>query len=115
MQSVLGIDLGLSWRSTGSAVLSFAGDLWLSCTLGPIVWPETECDPASIASSIIEFALTNRVAAVGLDGPQGWRDPLGAGTFVGRECERLTRTPGKTGAFGISIPGTWIRWIQSSI
>ena len=115
MNSVLGIDLGLSWQSTGSAVVSFDGDLWLRCTLGPIVWPETECNAGSIAASVVEFALRNRIAAVSFDGPQGWRDPVGAGTFVGRECERLTRTPGKTGTFGVSIPGTWIHWIRSSI
>jgi hypothetical protein len=115
VKSVLGIDLGLSWQSTGSAVVSFDGDLWLRCTLGPIVWPETECNARLIAASIVEFALRNRIAAVSFDGPQGWRDPVGAGTFVGRECERLTRTPGKTGTFGVSIPGTWIRWIRSSI
>jgi len=115
MRSVLGIDLGLQWRSIGSAVLSFDDIHWVSCTPGAVVWPETVCDPSTIAGVIVEFALKNKICAISLDGPQGWRDPDAPGGFVGRECERLTRTPGKTGKFGVAIPGTWLRWIRASV
>jgi hypothetical protein len=115
MCNVLGIDLATNWRSIGSAVLSFDGARWINCTTGAIVWPRSTCDAAAIADAILGFALENNISAISLDGPQGWRDPLTPGRFVGRECERLTRTPGKTGTFGVAKPQTWIRWIQCSI
>jgi hypothetical protein len=46
---------------------------------------------------------------------QGWRDPNNPSKFVGRECERETRTPGKTATYGVSVPKTWIRWIRFSV
>jgi len=115
MISVLGIDLAINWRSIGSAVLSFDGARWIECTTGAIVWPESTCDAAAIADAILAFALENKISAISLDGPQGWRDPATPGNFVGRDCERVTRTPGKTGTFGVAKPQTWIRWIQCSI
>jgi hypothetical protein len=115
MKSVLGIDLGASWQTTGSAVLSFEKRDWVACTPGAIVWPESACTPALFAATIIRFALENNIGAISLDGPQGWRDPEVSGNFVGRDCERLARTPGKTGTFGNSKPGSWLAWIQFSI
>ena len=68
MRSVLGVDLGSSWHSMGSAVLSFNDTRWTSCTLGVIAWPATICEPTAIADAILAFALNNN-----MDGPQGWR------------------------------------------
>ena len=115
MKSVLGVDLGASWQTTGSAVLWFDDVGWISYVAGPIAWPNSPCGAEAIADAIADFALKNNIYAVSLDGPQGWRDPTSSNGFVGRDCERLTRTPGKTGTFGISIPRTWTRWIQCSI
>jgi hypothetical protein len=115
MDIVAGIDLGLDWPTLGSAMMSFAGAQWLHWYLGPIQWPSSRCVPETIVAAIVEFALGNNVSAISLDGPQGWRDPFAASSFVGRECERVTKTPGKTGTFGLSIPSTWLRWICSSI
>jgi hypothetical protein len=75
MISVLGIDLATNWRSLGSAVLSFEDARWIDCVPGAIVWPESTCDAAAIADAILTFALENRISAISLDGPQGWRDP----------------------------------------
>ena len=115
MRNVAGIDLGSSWETTGSAILSFNDAGWHSCTLETIAWPASPCDPEAMANAIVSFALRHDVCAIGLDGPSGWRDSKVPGSFVGRECERLTLTPGKTGTFGVVKPGTWISWIQRSI
>jgi len=115
MRSVLGVDLGSRWQTIGSAVLSFDDTQWVRCTIGAIAWPTSPCDAEAIADTILSFALKSDISAISLDGPQGWRDPATPGAFVGRECERVTRTPGKTGTFGVAVPRTWIHWIQCSI
>jgi hypothetical protein len=114
MKNVLGVDLGMHWHSTGTAIVSFGDADWINCRLGAIAWPNTPFSPAAIAEAIVAFALENEIRAISLDGPQGWRDPRTHGNFVGRDCERLTRTPGKTGTFG-TANGGWIRWIECSI
>ena len=62
MRSVLGVDLGSSWDSTGSAVLSFDDARWISCTPGAIAWPESICD----AAAIVAFTLKNNIYAISL-------------------------------------------------
>ena len=106
MRTVLGLDLGCYWYSIGAAVLSFEDRKWIGCKLGAIEWPESACTAAEIAKVIVEFSLERQISAVSIDGPQGWRDPTKPGNFVGRECERMTGTPGKTGTFGTSYPAT---------
>ncbi len=115
MRSVLGVDLGASWHTLGSALLSFDEARWTCCISGAIAWPDWTCNAGTIADAIVGFALKNNICAISLDGPQGWRDPVTPGSFVGRECEKLTKTPGRTGTFGVAKPQTWIRWIQCSI
>jgi len=115
MGKVLGVDLGLTWAKIGSATLSFDDKGWIDCRPGVIEWPQSTCDPAAVVNAIVRFALDNDIRAISLDGPQGWRDPGTPGSFVGRDCDRLTRTPGKAGTYGVTKPGTWIRWIRCSI
>jgi len=115
MQKVLGVDLGSHWKSIGTAILAFDAAGWIACKPEAIAFPKTACSPASIADQILSFALQSQICAISLDGPQGWRDPATQGRFVGRECERLTRTPGKTGTFGVAKPRTWVEWIRCSI
>ena len=117
---VLGVDLGLSWGSTGTALLEFASNpepRWLSCTTDVVRWPKLTISASAIADAIHQHALAHRIAAVSIDGPQGWRDPdrQDDGSIHCRLCEQRTRTPGKTGPFGIVLPATWTRWVTFSI
>ena len=49
-----------------------------------------------------------------LDGPQGWRAEVSQHPDM-RECERLTRTPGKTGLPTVMKPRSWTRMAEFSI
>lgn len=76
----------------------------------------SRCGRPSVADAIDAFALANGVAALSIDGPQGWRDagaPVEQG--VGRACERRARTLGKTGVAGTTFPANQIGWIGFSI
>ena len=77
--TVLGIDLACkSWKDNGSATLTFssgAGGPWTGCQTGVIPWPAGDLCPAAMAEVIDDYAAGNDIAAVSLDGPQGWRDP----------------------------------------
>jgi hypothetical protein len=69
-----------------------------------------------VARAIDEFAVEYGVAAVSVDGPQGWRSPdAGSRPGVGRKCEYDARTPGKTGEYSICFPGTYLSWVRFSI
>jgi len=111
----LGIDLACNWQSIGSALLEFRADQWVACNAGAVAWPSLACTPEAVAAAIDAFAIEHGVGAVSLDGPQGWRDPASPSGFVGRQCERATRTPGKTGTYGVTLPRTWLRWVRFSI
>jgi hypothetical protein len=71
--------------------------------------------PSALANAIDEFALEHCVAAVSLDGPQAWRDPDRADSFVGRACERSARAPGRVGPAGTVRPGPMLGWVRFSI
>lgn len=118
-RTVLGVDLGMSWASNGSALLSFApgaAHAWRACSLNVLAPQSQPPTAASLASAIDTLARERGVHAASLDGPQGWRDPnAGARAGVGRCCEYAAGTPGKTGPYGVSYPKTWINWIRLSI
>ncbi|UQA59643.1 hypothetical protein [Polyangium aurulentum] len=112
--TALGIDLACRrWKDVGSALVAFDARRWIEVRPGAIAWPHAEeLKPRALARTIDEFATANEVRAIALDGPQAWRDPAAAPRRgVGRSCEYATRTPGKTGTFGKSYPGTWLGWV----
>ena len=80
-------------------------------------WPAEDLTPSAVARAIDQFARTHDIAAVSVDGPQGWRDAAASSKRkgVGRACEYATRTPGKTGTRGVAYPSTFLRWIRFSI
>jgi hypothetical protein len=119
---VLGIDLAcINWADNGSATLSFVpgeSGHWTRCELGVIDWPKEplNCDSTRMAAVIDQFARDNGIGAVSLDGPQGWREPNAASRKgVGRWCEFVTRTQGKTGEYGTTYPRNQRPWIQFCI
>ena len=112
--SVLAIALGSSWSTMGSAVIRIENRAWVDCETAVIQWPAYACNPRVIADAILDFAVRQGVCHQSR-WPAGWRDPAVPGRFVGRECERITRTPGKTAVFGVAKPRTWLRWIQCCI
>ena len=119
-RSVLGVDLASKrWRDIGAALLTFTPEerSWKKIVPSVIPWPnEKALTPTALAEAIDNFAQANRVMAVSIDGPQGWRDPAApAARGVGRGCERHALTPGKTGPWGRTYPSNQIGWISFSI
>jgi hypothetical protein len=120
MRRVLGIDVAsASWSDNGSAVIELdeVSGTFTGVTAPAIRWPTGSLTPAALAFAIDTFARARGVAAVALDGPQGWRDP---GTDpgqpgVGRRCEYACRTQGKTGVYPNTFPANQRGWIQFSI
>ena len=113
---VLGVDLASGrWRDNGSALLAFDGDGWRELSVGVVAWPaEGRPTADALAASIDAFCRAHGVAAVSLDGPQGWRDPALPPGW-GRASERAARTPGKTGPPGSCVPGTYLAWVTLSV
>jgi hypothetical protein len=69
-----------------------------------------------MSNAIRQFVHDEGIAAVSLDGPQGWRLPnVENRRGVGRWCEFQARTQGKTGEFGRTYPGTQQPWIRFCI
>ncbi|HEY0983598.1 hypothetical protein [Schlesneria sp.] len=117
---VLGIDLASrSWQDNGSAILGFtSGDAaaWQTVECGCIDWPDIQLSPKSMAQTIEKIVRERNIAAVSLDGPQGWREPLaGERRGVGRVCEYEARCQGKTGEYGRTYPQTQHGWIKFCI
>lgn len=116
---VLGIDLASSWKNLGSALLVVAddGSRVLEVRPGVIEWPSADFSPQQLAEHIDGFARAQRVAAIALDGPQGWRDPATSPTLrgVGRRCELSARTQGKVGVKPRTYPANQRAWIEHSI
>src|SRR4051812_9010072 len=78
MPKVLGIDLASSsWTAIGAATIEFedTGQRFTGVTPTAIQWPSTLLTPAALADTIDSFAREQRITAVAMDGPQGWRDP----------------------------------------
>src|SRR5688572_29887509 len=120
MVKVLGVDLASGeWTNNGTAVLGFEpGEVAFRELLVPALsWPDCRLTPEALASAIDDFARSNHISAVSLDGPQGWRDPSTRNDLpgVGRRCEYLCKTQCKTGEYGHSYPGSQRRWIEFSI
>ena len=119
---VLGVDLASrTWADNGTALIEFEGNNWISVQVKCIQWPGDELSPLAMATAIDRFAKKNDVSAVSLDGPQGWREPNAPQRKgVGRWCEYLTRTQGKTGERGAgergrAYPKTQYGWISFCI
>ena len=119
--SVLGVDLGPgNWANNGSALIRFdeTGPLWRTIACRVIDWPTSRLlSPGTVANVIDEFARAVDIAAVSIDGPQGWRDPHAhpGRPGVGRTCEYSARTPCKTGVEGKTYPGNQLPWVTFSI
>jgi hypothetical protein len=114
--AVLGVDLGTRWATTGSALLAYAGDRWTTCAPCALAWPDAPVSPGAMAGALDRFARARGVRAIGIDGPHAWRHPdAAARPGVGRWCEYLARTPGKTGARGRCFPATYLAWVEFAI
>ena len=121
---VLGIDLACrAWRDNGSAVLEFRpgeNPAWVAVTPGAIQWPQapTALTAQAMAAHILQFVTENKIRAISLDGPQGWRDPVRGPANrrgVGRWCEYLARCQGKVGQYGRTYPRTQRGWFTFCI
>ena len=120
MIRVLGVDVASSkWIANGSALLAFeSGAAHFSALRVPaLVWPADIAKTlwaVGLADAIDRFARQEGVAAVALDGPQGWRDPetLEGTPGVGRRCEYECHTPAKTGVYPETYPGNQRPWVE---
>lgn len=123
MRAVLGLDLASArWSFNGSALLHFHAEsrAFTRVVPGAIAWPhagpgaDTPLTPQNLAGVIHAFAVREHVRAVALDGPHAWRNPLTPADApgVGRRCEYLCRTQGKTGVYPKAYPGTQFAWID---
>ncbi len=115
MLAALGVDLASkSWRTNGTALVAWDDEGWRNVELGVIEWPATGKPTATrLAAEIEAFCVERGVAAVGLDGPQGWMEP--ASPLGMRACERALTTPGKTGRPGSCRPASALPWVELSI
>jgi len=119
-QFVLGVDLASSsWSKNGNALLGFDTGTrqWINAQTGVLNWPRKTISSDLMAETLNSFALERKVAAMSLDGPQGWRDPAASPTRkgVGRWCEFVCKTQGKTGCFGNTYPPNQVGWIAFTI
>lgn len=114
-RAVLGVDLASSlWRRNGTATLEWNAGGWCSVEAGVVTWPQTGRPTAKELARRIELVCDERgVAAVSIDGPQGWRDPAEAREM--RACEQALATPGKTGTVGSCKPPSALPWVELSI
>lgn len=120
MIRVLGIDVASStWTSNGSALLTFqpGAGAFSGLRAPAIKWPGAPLSAAALADAIDDFVRQEGVAAVALDGPQGWRDPETPAGLpgVGRRCEYECRTQAKTGVHPITFPRNQRPWVEFSI
>src|SRR5216684_6430124 len=117
--AVLGVDLGSkNWRNTGTAWLAFTvnGQVhWTDARTDVVGWPTAPISAKTMAEVLDAAALELSVAAVSIDGPQGWRDPQARRSFPGRLCELQARTPGKTCVYQKTLPGNYSGWARFSI
>jgi hypothetical protein len=118
---VLGLDLASGcWTDNGTSQITFDRDRFVFTEIiaPAIAWPDNVAlTPSRLAKSIDDYARANGIRAVGLDGPQGWRDPATPPECpgVGRRCEFESKTQGKTGVYPITYPRTQRAWIEFCI
>jgi len=117
--AVLGIDLASArWTFNGSAIVRFHAESrsFTRVVPGAIAWPDagTLLTPQALAGVIHAFVVREDVRAVALDGPHAWRHPHTAADApgVGRRCEHLCRTQGKTGVYPTTYPSNQFAWID---
>ena len=68
-------------------------------------------EPAALAEFLRSLAAEIGASAIGLDGPQGWKD-VNNGCEHSRVCEAKLGTQGKTGLPGSTKPGNYLGFIQ---
>jgi hypothetical protein len=118
---VLGVDLASGcWVDNGTSQITFdpVRSVFTEVISPAIAWPENSAiTPSRLAKSIDDHARANGIRGVGLDGPQGWRDPATPPECrgVGRRCEFESRTQGKTGVYPNTYPRTQRAWIEFCI
>lgn len=117
MRRALGIDVASAeWSANGSALIEIdpGSRAFTRVATGVIEWPAGPLTPAHLADAIDACARAGGIGAVGLDGPQGFRDPeTPAGTpGVGRRCEYACKTQGKTGVHPVTYPGNQRAWME---
>jgi hypothetical protein len=115
---VLGIDLASKrWDDVGVALVEGAPDGSFASVEVRLLSPgPVPLTAAALAAGIDRLAREHDVAAVSLDGPQGWRDPHTTRTRgVGRASDAMARTQGKAGTYGKAYPGTQLGWFELSI
>jgi hypothetical protein len=118
-QAVLGVDLASRrWSDIGTALVKLGDDgepieVVTQAVRWPLGAPLTE---SRLARIVDRFVRAHGVAAVSIDGPQGWRDPAAlASQGVGRACEKSAHAPGKTGVYGRTYPANQLGWMSFSI
>src|SRR5262245_23400426 len=116
--SVLGVDLASGcWVDNGTSQITFdsARSIFTEIIAPAIEWPDnTTLNPSRLAEALDDYVRSNGIRAVGLDGPQGWRDPATPPECrgVGRRCEFESKTQGKTGVYPTTYPRTQRMWIE---
>ncbi len=112
----LGLDLGSSaWTRNGSALVAWGAGRFTAVEPSAVRWPARPLTPVALADTVLSTARERGARAIAIDGPHAWRDPRRPDAFVGRACERATRTPGKTGPPNVAVPRTWLGWTRFSI
>lgn len=115
--TAVGIDLAsASWSAVGSALVQAdtRTGTFTRVVPGIAVWPSSMLTPRALADVIHALAVAHGAQAVALDGPHAWRDPrrpIGE-PGVGRRCEYLCRTQGKTGVYPRAYPATQFAWMD---
>lgn len=70
--------------------------------------------PDALACKLASLAHETEAQLILLDGPQGWRAAESVIPHM-RQCERETRTPGKTGVPPVVKPASWTRMVRFSV
>ena len=113
---VLSVDLASRrYRDIGIAILRATStgpeiEFLATGALGLVGTPKAD----QLAEMLSATATSIGASLILLDGPQGWKSP-NSDDPVMRRCERLTRTPGKTGLPGMVKPASWTRMVTFSV
>ncbi len=78
---VLGLALSeKSWSENSVVGLSFLRTerpAWVGVVVRPIAWPAVPLTPKRLVDTLMQFARSQGVSAIGISGPQAWRSPKG--------------------------------------